>query len=80
MDEFIRWPKPYVLLSTTRDEILSWMIENSDVKLLGKWQQLQHSKSMIPLKNLQGMTNNVGLLFSVGDTPPRSTISGEHDN
>ena len=26
MDEFIHWPKPYLLLSTTCDEILSWMI------------------------------------------------------
>jgi hypothetical protein len=24
---FIYWPKPYLLLSTTCDEILSWMIE-----------------------------------------------------
>ena len=27
MDEFIRWPKPYLLFSPTCDEILSWMIE-----------------------------------------------------
>ena len=27
MDEFICWPKPYVLLSATCDEILSWLIE-----------------------------------------------------
>ena len=27
MDEFIHWPKPYLLLSTNCDEILSWMIE-----------------------------------------------------
>ena len=27
MDEFIHRPKPYLLLSATRDEILSWMIE-----------------------------------------------------
>ena len=27
MDEFIRWPKPYLLFSTTCDEILSWVIE-----------------------------------------------------
>ena len=26
-------------------------------------------------KTLQGMTNNVGLAFSVGDTTPRFTIS-----
>ena len=28
-DEFMRWPKPYFLLSTTGDEILSRMIETS---------------------------------------------------
>ena len=27
MDEFICWPKPYLLLSPTCDEILSWMIK-----------------------------------------------------
>jgi hypothetical protein len=27
MDEFIHWPKPYLHLSTTCDEILSRMIE-----------------------------------------------------
>lgn len=27
MDEFIDWQTPYVLLSTTCDEILSWTIE-----------------------------------------------------
>jgi hypothetical protein len=27
MDEFIHWPKPHLLLSTTCDETLSWMME-----------------------------------------------------
>ena len=27
MDEFIHWPEPYLLLSATCDEMLSWMIE-----------------------------------------------------
>ena len=27
MDGFIRWPKPYLLLSATSDETLSWIIE-----------------------------------------------------
>jgi hypothetical protein len=27
MDEFIHWPNPYLLMSTTRDEILLWMNE-----------------------------------------------------
>ena len=25
MDEFVHWPKPYLLLSATSDEIMSWM-------------------------------------------------------
>ena len=33
-----------------------------------------------PSKKLQGMTNNVGLTFSVGDATPRFTISIEQDN
>ena len=27
MDEFIHWLKPYLLLSATCDEMLSWVIE-----------------------------------------------------
>ena len=27
MDEFIHWPNPYLLLSATCDEILSWLFE-----------------------------------------------------
>ena len=27
MDEFIDWPKPYLLLAATYGEILTWMIE-----------------------------------------------------
>ena len=27
VDEFLHWPKPYLLLSTICDEILSWMME-----------------------------------------------------
>jgi hypothetical protein len=37
MDEFICWPKLYLRLSTTCDEILIWMIESwMDEKTLGK--------------------------------------------
>jgi hypothetical protein len=36
MDEFIHWPKPYLLLSATYDEILSWMNERWMEKPLGK--------------------------------------------
>ena len=27
MDEFIRWPKPFLLFLATCDELVSWMIE-----------------------------------------------------
>jgi hypothetical protein len=52
---------------------------NLDTKPLGRWQLLQHHKYVIP-KNLQGITNNVGLTFNVGDTLPRFMISIEQDN
>ena len=71
MDESIHWPQPYLLLSATCDEMLSWMIEI--------WIKLQHYTSIIPI-NLQGMTNYVGLTFSFGDTTPQSTISIEQNN
>jgi hypothetical protein len=38
-----------------------------------------HYKCVIP-KKLQGMTNIVGLTFSVGDTTPRFIINIEQDN
>ena len=41
---------------------------------------LQHCKFIIPKGNLQGMTNNVGLTFSGGDTSLRFGISIEQDN
>jgi hypothetical protein len=36
--------------------------------------------NLLSPKKLQGMTNNVGLTFSVGDTIPRYTISIEQGN
>ena len=33
-----------------------------------------------PKKKVQGMINNVGLIFSVGDTTPRVTLNIEQDN
>ena len=36
MDEFIHWHKLYLVLSATRDEILSWVIEVWIGKSLGK--------------------------------------------
>ena len=38
-----------------------------DENPLGKWQQLQHCKSIIPHKFFQEMRNNVGLTFSVSE-------------
>ena len=79
MDEFIHWLEPYLLLSATCDEILSWMIEI--------WMKIHlvsdsNCNTLNPYspKILQGMTNNVGLTFSVGDTIPRFTISIEQHN
>ena len=66
MEEFIRWPKPYLLLSATYHETLSWMI--------GNWMNFHLvsddiCKTVIfnPPQNTRGMTNNVGLTFGVGD-------------
>ena len=64
-DEFIHWPKSYLLLSPTCDDMLSWMIE-----FWIKNHLLSDSKyntiNLQSPKKLQGMTNNAGLTFSVG--------------
>ena len=74
MDVFIHWSKPYRLLSTTCDEILSWII--------GMWMKNHlvsgsncNTVNLKSLNLLQGMTNNVGLAFSVGDTILWCTLS-----
>jgi hypothetical protein len=36
MDEFITWPKPYLLVSATCNETLPWMIEIRMKKSRGK--------------------------------------------
>ena len=78
MDEFIHWPTSYLLLSTTCDEILSWMIaiwmKNHSVS-----DRNCNTVNLLSPKNWQGMTNIVGLTFSVGDTVPWFTISIEQD-
>ena len=76
MDEFIHWPKPYLLLSTTYDEILLWMIEIW-MKIHLVSDNNRNTVNLYPPQKNQGMTNNVGLTFSVGDTIPRFTISIE---
>ena len=67
MDEFIHWPKSYLLLSTTCDEVLSWMIE---ILMKISFVSDSHCNNVFynAPKNLQGMKNDVGLAFSVGDT------------
>jgi hypothetical protein len=60
MDEFIQWPKPYLPLPNTCDGILSW--------ITGIWMEFHFVSDSIcntvthnPPRDLQGMTNNVGL-------------------
>ena len=61
MDAFIHWQKPYHLLSTTCDGILSWMVQ-----IWIKNQLISDNNcNIVDLYNalnfLQGMTNSVGL-------------------
>ena len=79
MDEFIHWPKPYLRLSETCDERLAWMIEVLDDKITLVSNINCNIVNLKHPKNLQGMTNNVGLTFSIGDTIPQFTTSIEHD-
>ena len=69
------WPKPYLLLSSTCDEILSWMIQI--------WMKIHlvsdSNCNTVYLKKLQEMTNHVGVTLSVGDTIPQFTVSIELD-
>ena len=76
MDEFIHWPKPYLLLSATCDEILSWMIE------IWMTNHLVTATSQIyNLSNkLQGVTNDVGLTLGVGGIIPWFTVRIEQAN
>ena len=76
MDEFFHWPKPYLLLSTTSDEILLWMISNWMKNYMLSDSKCSTVTYYAP-KNLQGMTHNVGLTFSVGDTTLRFAINIE---
>jgi hypothetical protein len=74
---------PNLLLSARCDEYIVVDDCNLDENSLqvGKWQLLQHNLYYYnPPKHLQGMTNNVGLTFSVGDTIARFTISSELDH
>jgi hypothetical protein len=79
INEFTHWPKPYLLLSPTCDEIFPWMIEIWMKKHLVSDSNCNNVNLYSPKKPL-GMTNNVGLTFSVRDTLPCFTISVEQDN
>ena len=59
---------PILLLSSTCDDILLWMIEI--------WIKIQCN----PQEFFKRMINDVGLTFSVGDTIPQFTLSIEQDN
>ena len=56
MDEFIHWPKPYLLLSSTCDEVLSWVIEILMKIHLVSDSNCNTVKSIIRAKKLQGIT------------------------
>ena len=58
-------------MSSNCDEILLWMIKLDENHLV--------SDSYCNIINLQGMTNNVGRTFSVGDAILQATISMEQD-
>ena len=68
-DEFIHWPKPYLLFSATCDEMLSWMIEiwmENHLVSNGNWNivipQKNHKESQIMLgKQLVLVTLYCGL-------------------
>ena len=50
MDEFIHWPKPHLLSSTTYDEMLLWMIEIWMKNHSVSDSNCKHHKSIIPPK------------------------------
>ena len=67
-DEFIHWPKPYLLLLATWDEIISWMI---DILMKNHLISGSFKCNIVNLHSpnfLQEMTNYVELTFSVGTT------------
>ena len=86
MEEFVHCPDPYLLLLAIPDEILSRMIEIWVENYLVSDSNCNAINLQPPnfyfLFNifLQGMTNNIVLAFSVGDTTPRFTINIEQDN
>ena len=84
MDEFIHWPKPYLLVSKTCGRILSWMVEIWMKTHLVSVSNCNTGNLYHPRPPhtffLQGMKNKVGLTFSVGNSSPWLTIGIEQDN
>ena len=69
MDDFIHWPELILLLSAIFDEIMSWITESWMNNYLVSGSHCNTVKLVFPQQeNLQVMTNNVGLILSVGDT------------
>ena len=69
----------YLLLWTTCDEMFSWMIEYWMRTHLGSDSYFITANLWSP-QNWEGMTNNGGVKFSVGDTIRQFTIGVEQEN
>jgi hypothetical protein len=69
---------PSLLLPTTPHEILSWIIDIEIENHLACDSNC-NNKIYDPSKSLQGMRNNVGLTFIVGDPILRFRVSIEQD-
>ena len=70
--------KPYLLVSATCDEILSYMIENW-MKIPLVSDSYINTVSLQSLQKITGITSHVGTTFSVHDTIPWFTIGIEQD-
>ena len=79
MDEFIHRQRHYLLLSTTWDQILSWMIEIWMENDLVSDSSCNTVNLSSPPKKLQGVTKSVELTFTIGNTIQRFTIGIEQD-
>ena len=73
-DEIVHWPEPCLLLSSTCNEILSWMMEFWIRNHLVSGSNCNTVNLQSFPNFLHGLTNNVRLSFSVGDTTLWFTI------
>jgi hypothetical protein len=74
-----KWVHPLAKTLPSLVSNLWWNIVMDDRILDGKWQKLQHCKSIIPQNTYKEWQKNVGLPFSVGDTILRFTTRIEQD-